>query len=968
MLINVLLTAAALLFLAGVVLWSVFLRRLSKTRIRFITVLVSLVLSIVATVVLKTVFPMYTENILAWIGAKLNPAFMELLQAVPSLCQIVLGATSGMLTPIAFFVIFMTLNFLSFIIYLFITLIMGARTKKKAKDDDDESPREAPVSKVWSLVLSLVQGLIILAVCLIPLASYSSIAPIVVTSVSEAEILPEQVQTTVDNVMDSYIKPIDDNAVVNVFRLFGGSLLTDSMTDFQVGTHTVHINDEIETLTDLVCHAVVLTQNNFADYDSKEEEALLVIAESFGKSEILPTVAGELVYGATDAWMNGEKFVGIDSSFVYIDKSGTFEGFIDMLLEVMHNDSAPGNEQALCNDLTTTAKILNIMIRSDLFKHLGDSEAMMDALSEPGVISGIVVELESNESMSEKLVPEIVNIGLRIVAKSLGVEAHVESVYDDMLRSIAANLNSSKTKNDEAELAAVTEAVTKAMDDAGVPVDAEMVESYAAIMIAELVDTNPAGEVTINDVKAFFALYAKETEKSTAPEGEQAFAGNHTTALFGTTAEADWREVLKGTKYEGMSDEELAACGPAVLGRVHVTLSAVSATNDEEERRSIREEAARILCEEYAGYGTMSESAQESLATAVSTLNILPDQVAVAASISSPDTMITQLITLDMLLLDGREAGTKDADTIARDAAAIEKVFQTAREILAVTSDSKELNLEELASSVGMILDEIGATSLFGQEKSAALFTAVIQSDTVREKADLDMTTATLLAQKGSTGDNLSYQQTFVTISQTVTTMENMNKNNGELTEKDIESLIRNINPQSAAMMEVYITADRLTGSYRVPARYSTTAAPLLSNAFHYMADADMSDEEYAKEALAINNVMTLLMAARDNVQSSSSRTLFGKKGILGKDAVDAVDDLMSSQSLAYSLRQTEFENDPFELSGLMKQTDDTDERKELENAIRWHYEEFHDEETYITLSLMAKLFGLGNIDDILAA
>jgi hypothetical protein len=200
------------------------------------------------------------------------------------------------------------------------------------------------------------------------------------------------------------------------------------------------------------------------------------------------------------------------------------------------------------------------------------------------------------------------------------------------------------------------------------------------------------------------------------------------------------------------------------------------------------------------------------------------------------------------------------------------------------------------------------------------------------------------------------------------------NMNDGTLTEEEIEKMIRNINPQTAGMIEVYVTVERMTDEFDVPEEYAKTAAPLISNIFKFMGDSDMDEAQYAAEAKAINDIMNVTMAASDNAnEGQNSDRLFGttENSILGKTALETVEIFMSSHAIAYSLRETDFEADPFKLSETMHQGEDEDEAEELKKGIHDFYNipENHTEENKETLILLGMLFGFTaeEVNEILA-
>lgn len=955
MIISILLMVLANLFLVGGILWSVFVRKLGKTTVRFYTVIGALAVAIVVTIILRTF--VFTEDLLPWIAVKFNFAIKELLELSPALLQVVMGAVGGLLTPLIFFVVFLVANLIAWIVYLVIAMVRGQKMKKK-----DAKVR---YSKTKALIFAIVQTLIILVVWMIPIAAYTELAPTVMTEISKSGMLDESGTEIVDTVLEDYVEPVNDNVMLGAFRVLGGDALCDTMTSFKVNDETVHLEDEVDSIASLTTNILCLSKCDMKKYGPNEEASIIAIADAIGDSKLLSLIAGEVAHAATDAWKEGDDFVGVSKDAVYIDKSGMFNDFTDSLIIVINKDSAPGNEEALCKDLSTIADMVAIMIRSDVFAGLGDQEALVEALSKDGVISALITELGENNSM-KVLIPEMTNIGVRAIGKTLEMNESKQETYDHMMSSIASGLNSAKKKDGEAQINAVTETLTKAFDEAGLAIDQDIIPCYSAVMIESIMIPSGDQPVTAQDVRVFFAVYSYSLEHTPV-----VLVGGNSTRPLSTPV--DLRiELLRGTRYEGMNKEELAQTGPALLARLTQKLTALSATDDLAEQLTLQAQARQILQSDY--YTTLNTSAKKAFDHALDENNMIvvsADTHTVSASLYSVTGMAgyTSVITLNELLVDVDAAAKKlNGSAIDKEAAAIEEIFHAAQTLAKESADSDgALEMETIADSIGAILNELNGTVSFGREKTDMLFIAVMQSRTVRESASIDMQTATQLGISGSEGENPDYKQTFKAMFKTVDVMASMSKNNGELSDGEIEELIREINPQSASMIETFVTPERMEEEYDVPNRYAGTAAPLLSNMFGYMGDAEMSDEQYQAESTAINNVMTVTMTARDNVRDPDhNQSLFGEEGVLGKDAKSTVDELMASESLAHSLNTTEFEEDPFELSDVMANNQETDEGKELEDAIRQHYEENPTEETKQTLGNLAKLFGVSDIDTIL--
>jgi hypothetical protein len=187
---------------------------------------------------------------------------------------------------------------------------------------------------------------------------------------------------------------------------------------------------------------------------------------------------------------------------------------------------------------------------------------------------------------------------------------------------------------------------------------------------------------------------------------------------------------------------------------------------------------------------------------------------------------------------------------------------------------------------------------------------------------------------------------------------------NGEpVTEEELVELIRNLNPQTAGMIEVYVTPERME-SYDVPTQYATTTAQLISSLFHYMANESLSD--YDAEAKALNQILSVALSAKDHSNADSLYTKDGVEGVLPGNAYETVSTFLGSDAITYALRTTmldengkviEEKRDAFGWGESMN-TDSAPYQETLE-AIKTYYQEHNDAETKADLIAFAALLGV---------
>ena len=932
---------ALFVLIVGLGVLQAYFRDLGKARIRGISVVSCAILAVVLTILTKDLWMSEStlDGILAGFGD--TKMFVELMEVSPSLCEVILQCIASLIAPILCLVYFVLLAFLTWIAYLIVTMILS----QKLKDHNEDAKH----NKIRACIWGGVQGFVIFLILMVPVSSYVEIAAPIVDNVTKADILDDETEKNLQAIMDGYIAPVN-NGTALVYRYMGGKLIVDSMTDFSVKDIDVDFSEEIGAVASLACNVVELANTEFTNYGPAEGAAVAAVADSFEESVLLPTITGELIYSATDSWLNGRTFLGIEKPSAG-EMGAIFDPFLEALLEILHDDAKAS--QTLQADIRTVAAIVNIFAEHRVFENLSDVDQLMTTLSSNGIVGKLVTTLGENQSM-KRLIPEITNLGVRAIATTLGVPADVHQVYGELLDDITKSVNYVKILPEDQRIDYLTENLGIAFDNAGVPIDEELLDCFSVSMIKDLVESDKA-QISSNDIQAFFEVYAMNSESS-LPQTTDSSEG------LSATIPLNKNDRFAGTAYAGKSEDELKQTGAAVLAVVYSQLTMI----DSEGNENFSVEAIAIIS---ASYGNILNSDSTTMKK-LESINLKKAPTAegfkVTVALKQSDTMITQKVMMSDLLIDSKvAAGNINADTLDGEVETVTKIFDAANSLSKQLSYGNNIGVEEIAGSVGEILDALDSSNSYGGEKTASLFTAVLQSETVRETANIDMKTATQMAQKATEG-NPNYTQTMNVVSTTVTVMNKFSKEDEEITEEELIELIRSINPQSAGMLEVFATPERLQ-SYNVPEKYSGISSELIATVFHHMASAEFTDAEYQQEAKALNQMLNIALSART---SSGAKYLFAKEGqvsVLPYSAEEMVALFMSSQSIGATLRDTMLVNgvlredryDAFDLAAKMP-TDSTDCQDGIA-AFEAYYQANASEQNRQTINALAALLGISN-------
>lgn len=934
--IGLLVSLAVLLYLLICFGWGT-LRGVVKARVRVIMIAASALVAVVACIIMRNSLPSTSET-LALLETQVLPMIqdantgeiMGYLELSPTLLELVLQLAAGLVLPLVCLVLFLTLSFLTWLAYLIVVMIRGKAMKQKSK--------EKKLGRLRGGVWGLVRGMIAVLIVMVPLCGYVDLAAPTMNNLANEGVIDAS-DPTMQMVMQE-VDGLKKSPALSVSRVLGADLINNALMKIRIDGQNFRAEDELDSLVVLWTHISDLGGSEISEYGPEEAAVIRAIADSFADSKLLAPIMGDVIYAATEAWMNDQAFLGVEKP----EMGELFDPFMDELWFILHGDAK--NSAALQADVRTVASLIATLAENGVFANLENTDALLASLSGGTVVKDMVSALGSNTSM-KRLIPQITNLGIRAVGQTLQIPENPQAVYDTFLSKVATSLNEVSSMDAAARIAALTPQLDSAFDNAGIVVEDDILDFYSSSLIHDLIDNNPNGTVTSADVQAFFVLYA---DRAVAREE---LSGKDTTVALGEVRSED---PLAGSIYANMTREELEKCAATVLAKVCYELAAI--TTDTE---NVAEVAKQIATEAFSEIMEEGSAAMEAIQNVVIEQPLSAETVTNTASLQSSTEMNSTVVTLDDLLLDITEAAeTITEETIEKEAEAISSIFEAAGTILGdMTGEGgsmEGMDLGAIAGSVGNILDSLSQTSTFGEDKTAGLLTAVLQSETVRNSAQLDMETATNLANQ-ATSNGGNYSETMGVVAGSVGIMDALNK--GEpLTEEKVIELIQTLNPQTAGMIEVYITENRLIG-FGLPEEYAGIVAKFITSLFHYMGNEDL--ENYEGEAKALNQILSIALAAKDADENKLFSSEGQDDGVL-PTAKETVETLLNAHAIDYALIQamTDGEKviayDPFQIAQYIPE--DSQEYQDCLAAI-YEYRETHDDVSDLALQALAAIFGV---------
>ena len=936
-----------LLIVAISVVWSVFVRKLAKTRIRSISVIACVLLALIGTFIFKSVVldPAFAKDLLNEYGESLPKELTDLTNSSNLLFEFVLGLPVALISPVIFVTLYVVLSLISGIVYLFI-LIFGGRAIKKSNQKD------IPYVKAKCIAWSAASAFLSLIVILIPVAFYGGLANDVVETVAGMEVVDAKTQETLQMVSDDYLTPIAGGTTVSVFRALGGDILIDEMTSFTISGGTVYLRNEVRAIFNVTDSVMALT-GDLSECGDAEADALVVAVDSLTNSKLLTAISAELICMSTEEIATGKKYIKVDDS-------GMFDDLVNKTVTILYTDAKSENDTERTQykaDLKTVALMFSDLIKGGAIANLDDTEAMMDELAGGTTIKKVIRDLGQNSSM-KCLIPEVTNIGIKAIANAVDVREDADEVYNELMSTIAADLNSVKELDDAEKVKELSPKLTDAFDNAGIVIDKQVIDLYSVAMIQGIINEAGDEEITAADVEGFFAAFADSANQIDTPDlADDDDNANSIPAILARMIYNLSIVDVKATDYNEEDVNDMIAAGAlAMTGSTESVLYKVIV-----EGVVLKKNLDAMFVD-----STKDPNYTYAIQNKFYSTSTFENTIALASAATMKEHSL--LLFMDEIVIDVDNVGDFDADV---EAEAIGGIFAQAGTLMNDVSGD-DINLGTMAGSVGAILNSLNKSECVGEEKTANLFIAILQSSTVRDSASMDIGTATQLGVKGTVknanGDPVDYEKTFKTISNTMDVLQNMNSNSEEgMSQEDLAVVLKDLNPQTAGMMESYITEDRLVEEFEFDPQQSATAAPIISDVFGYWnnPDVEMDEEKSAKEAEALNDVMNLVTNASDRAQNDeTSQVMFGtdNNSVMGKSADDTVATFMASESLKHSLRENSesLDDDPFGVKDMM--TEESEDKQQLLDAMKNHYTASEDKDT-TDLTNFGKLFGLSGTD-----
>ena len=458
----ILITAAVVV--GGDVLFG-FIRKLKKTLLRLITLLVSACGALMLTkylgamlgkYLLPYVLPLLNEDVVALLSRP------EMTEATNALCEMIAA-------PVLFAAAYFVLKFVTWILYFILSFLFSGESSILS-------------GRLMGALCGALCGAVTFAVILVPTFGYATLVSDVIEQASVETQEMEQPVELLDQALET-------PGAKQAYQLVGSRVFA-YLTTAQFGEGEITLAEETQAITTVVRDLSSLSDLSVENLSEEEVQALQAVARDIGDSKLLSTVLSSLMAQVSESWLRGEVAFGMEKP----DMGEEVQGIVDAFFLVFSSsDSA-----TVTQDLGTFADCFAILVESDILSMEASDEEFVNKLVSDGVVTDLYGVLNANPRMAP-VVTAIRDTGVRVMMSQLGMPEDLRESHGEMLEDMADTLKETVKDDGTIDQEALSTGIQDVMTEHDIPVSEE-VSQLVAEAIAENLTAEEISTLTVEEI------------------------------------------------------------------------------------------------------------------------------------------------------------------------------------------------------------------------------------------------------------------------------------------------------------------------------------------------------------------------------------------------------------------------------------------------------------------------------------
>ncbi|MBR2930199.1 MAG: CvpA family protein [Clostridia bacterium] len=384
--------------------------------------------------------------------------------------------------------------------------------------------RPSGVSSLVGGIIGAVQGALIAAVFILPVAGLADVARDSRTHLIEDK--DPVVSDFVEMVYTDYLDPVIDNQIVNLLLDIGGEDIYDDILTVKVGDEEVHMKKEFAVMAEIAADAVPLFHPQIFNWENLTEgdkRAITTILADVGEDPYTANTIAGILRAAAKANADDVFNLGFEEPF---------GSFLDEFIGVFDNVTS----ETVNEDLSTFVEVYFILNDYGILNHFFHAtesefrpEELLAADKDGKTIVTHVTDALSANPRTAHLVTSLTKFSFQIMADSVGnvlpEGVDTDQIYEDVkvgMEDVLASVNNPDIPPEEKKDVVKTE-LNNALVNAGVLSEETKLDDEVMDVISDHIMTEFEGkeELTDDDINsAILSFYNKYASSGLPGTGE----------------------------------------------------------------------------------------------------------------------------------------------------------------------------------------------------------------------------------------------------------------------------------------------------------------------------------------------------------------------------------------------------------------------------------------------------------------
>ena len=432
---------------------------------------------------------------------RLLPIIRDLTDQYACLEELIPAVLDVVISPILFVVFFGILRLIGRIV---VAAMFKGRLAARPNEIDDPmyeselAPWHRRHSRFLGSVMGGLCGFLVSLVVLSPTIGLLSVADTVLQTADRANVKWSAYK--IDAEQMGYVIDLVDDPVVKFLEASGGGVIYDASACTRLNEYRVTLRQEVEICSGLIGD-LMGSMKSFKDLSNitdQQKELLASLSGTIEESEVLRLVASDGLHMISNAWLNGNSFMGISCP--------SFNQHLMPLVSGILEVCADCTPDCVGRDVGTIVSIFLIASDSGLLSN-PSYDQLAASLDEDGVIQRIYDEILANPCTAP-LADRMTDVAVEMMSSAIDFSNFDQTQLDGLMTHLsdAVNRANGMGSTNEERVNHMKDATLYYAEMYGVNVPDSLAEMAAVALIDKL--GNKGDRVTPDDLRELFKVYA----------------------------------------------------------------------------------------------------------------------------------------------------------------------------------------------------------------------------------------------------------------------------------------------------------------------------------------------------------------------------------------------------------------------------------------------------------------------------